>query len=90
MPWLLRLAIALLLVFVIGVVMIVWACMSTGWETLSRFAWGLVTAGAGLIGSALLSTTSAVIHQRWRTFALALMSASVLLFLLLLLFARFA
>jgi hypothetical protein len=90
MPWLLRFAIGSLFVFVIGAVMIAWACMSTGWETLSRFAWGLLVAGAGLIGSALLSLTSAVIHPRWRRFSLVLMSASVLLFLLLLVFARFA
>jgi hypothetical protein len=90
MPWILRFAIVALFVFVIGAAMIGWACMSTGWEALGRLAWGSVTAGAGLIGSALLSATSAVIHKRWRRFSLALMSASVLLFLLLLLFAKFA
>ena len=47
MPWILRFAIGSLLVFAIGAVMIAWACMSTGWETLSWFAWGCVTAGAG-------------------------------------------
>lgn len=90
MPWLLRFAIGSLLIFVIGVVMVAWACMSTGWEALGRFAWGSVTAGVGLIGSVLLSMLSAVIHQRWRRFSLALMSASVLLFLALLVFAKFA
>jgi hypothetical protein len=90
MPWILRFAIGSLLVFVIGAVMIAWACMSTGWETLTRFAWGSITAGAGLIGSALLATLSAAIHQAWRRFSLALMSASVFLFLVLLIFAKFA
>jgi hypothetical protein len=90
MPWLLRFAIGSLFAFVIGAVMIAWACMSTGWETLSWFAWGSVTAGAGLIGTALLAMLSAVIHQGWRRFSLALMSASVLLFLVLLIFAKFA
>ena len=89
MPWILRFAIGSLLLFVIGAVMIVWACVSTGWEAIGRFGWGLLTAGAGLNGSALFSTTSAVTHQRWRTFSLALLSASVLLFLLLLVFANF-
>ena len=90
MPWTLRFAIGSLFVFVIGALMIAWACMSTGWETLSRFAWGCVTAGAGLIGSALLTMVSAVIHKAWRRFSFALMSASVLLFLALLIFAKFA
>jgi hypothetical protein len=90
MPWILRFAIGSLFVFVIGAVMIAWACMSTGWETLSRFAWGCFTAGAGLIGSALLSMLSAVFDQGWRRFSIALMSASVLLFLALVIFAKFA
>jgi hypothetical protein len=90
MPWTLRFAIGSLFVFVVGAVLIAWACMSTGWETLSRFAWGSLTAGAGLIGTALLAMLSAVIHQGWRRFSLALMSASVLLFLVLLIFAKFA
>ena len=90
MPWILRLAIGSLFIFVIGAVMIAWACMSTGWETLSRFAWGSLTAGAGLIGTALLAMLSAVIHQRWRRISLALMSAAVFLFLVLLIFAKFA
>ena len=90
MPWILRFAIGSLLLFVIGVMVIVWACISTGWESIGRFAWGLITAAAGLIGSALFAITSAVIHQRWRTFSLALLSASILLFLLLLVFAKFA
>jgi hypothetical protein len=90
MPWVLRFAIASLFVFIVGGVMIAWACMSTGWETLSRFAWGSLTAGVGLLGSALFCLTSAVIHPRWRTFSLVLMTASVLLFLGLLVFAKFA
>lgn len=90
MPWLLRLAIGSLFVFVIGAVIITWACLSTGWETLSRFAWGSLIAGAGLIASSLLAMLSAVIHKPWRRFSLALMGASVLLFLALLIFAKFA
>ncbi len=89
MPWILRFAIGSLFVFVIGAVMIAWACMSTEWETLSRFAWGSLTAGTELIGTALLAMPSAVIHKGWRRFSLALMSASVLLFLALLIFAKF-
>jgi hypothetical protein len=90
MPWLLRFAIGSFCVFVAGAVMIGWACMSTGWEVLSWFAWGCLTAGAGLIGSAFLAMLSAVIHKGWRRFSLVLLSASVLLFIALLIFAKFA
>jgi hypothetical protein len=89
MPWLLRLAIGSLFIFVIGAAMIAWACVSTGWETLSWLAWGSVTGGAGLVGSALLAMLSAVIHKEWRRFSIAL-GASGLLFLALLIFAKFA
>jgi hypothetical protein len=68
MPLLLRFAIGSLLVFVIGALMIAWACMSTGWETLTWFASGCVTAGAGLVVTTLLALLSAVIHQGWRRF----------------------
>ena len=90
MPWILRFAIGSLFVFVVGAAMIVWACMSTGWETLSRFAWGCATGGAGLIATALFAMLSAIIHKSWRRFSLTLMSASILLFLGLLIFAKFA
>jgi hypothetical protein len=90
MPWILRFAIGSLFVFIVGAGLIAWACMSTGWETLSRLAWGSLTAGAGLIGSAVLTALSAVIHPGWRRCSLALMSASVLLFVALLIFAKFA
>ena len=90
MPWILRLAICSLFVFVIGAMTIAWACMSNGWETLGRFAWGCVSAGAGLIGSGLLAMVSALVHKEWRRFSIALMSVSVLLFLALLFFARIA
>ena len=90
MPWILRFAMGSLFVFAIGALMIAWACMSTGWETLTWFARGCATAGAGLIASALLAMLSAVIHQRWRRFSLAVMSVSVLLFVALLIFAKFA
>ena len=90
MPWILRFAIGSLFIFLVGAVMIVWACMSTGWEALSRLAWGSLTAGAGLIGTALFAVVSTVIYREWRRFSLVLMSASVLLFVALLIFAKFA
>ena len=90
MPWLLRFAIGSLFVFLIGAGMIAWACMSTGWETLTRLAWGSVTAGAALIASALLAMVSAVIHKGWRRSSTLVMGASILLFLALLIFVRIA
>jgi len=90
MPLILKFAIGSLFVFVIGAVLIAWACVSTGWETLSRFALGCVTAGAGLIVSAVFAMLGALIDKGWRRFSLALMSVSIFLFFVLLIFAKFA
>ena len=90
MPWILRFAIGSLFVFLIGALMIAWACMSTGWETLTRFAWGSATAGGGLIASTLLGSLSAMIHKGWRRSSIWIAGASILLFLALLIFAKFA
>jgi hypothetical protein len=90
MPWILRFAIGSLFLFLIGAAMIAWACLSTGWEMLTRFAWGSVTAGAGLIASTLLGMLSAVIHKEWRRSSVWVMGVSILLFLALLIFAKFA
>jgi hypothetical protein len=90
MPWILRFTIGSLFLFLMGAIMIAWACLSTGWETLSRFAWGSLVAGAGLTACALLSILSAVIHKQWRRFSLAFMTASIVLLVALLIFAEFA
>lgn len=90
MPWILRCAIGSLFVFLIGAVMIAWACMSSGWETLTRLAWGSVMAGVALIASTLLAMLSAVIHKGWRRSSMWIMGASILLFMALLIFVRFA
>jgi len=51
---------------------------------------GFPNCRVGLIGAALLAMLSVVIHKEWRRFSLALTSASVFLFLVLLIFAKFA
>jgi amino acid transporter len=79
MPWLLRLAIGSLLLFVIGAVIIAWACVSTGWQALARvgFAHGR---GRTDCDHPILSLMSAVINRQWRTFSVALLSDSVCCF----------
>jgi hypothetical protein len=89
MPRILRFAIGSLFVFVIGAVMIAWACVSTGWKR-SAGSRGLRHGRGRTDWTALLAVLSAVLHRGWRRFSLALMSASVLLFLVLLIFAKFA
>jgi len=89
MPWILRFAVGSLFVFVMGAVMIAWACMSRA-ESARPVRMGFRNRRAELIEAAPLAMLSAVIHQGWHRFSLALTSASVFLFLVLLIFAKFA
>jgi hypothetical protein len=50
----------------LGALFIGFACVSTGWEAIGRYIWGLLIAGAGLTGSALFSLVCAIADQRWR------------------------
>jgi len=89
MPWILRFAVGSLFVFVMGAVMIAWTCMSRAGSA-RPVRMGFPNCRVGLIGAALLAMLSVVIHKEWRRFSLALTSASVFLFLVLLIFAKFA
>ena len=90
MPWLLRFAIGSLFVFVIGAAMIALGMYVHRMGNAQPVRMGFPHCRGRLIGTALLAMLSAVIHQEWRRFSLALMSASVFLFLVLLIFVKFA
>jgi hypothetical protein len=83
MPWPFKFAIGSLLLFAVGVGIIAMACAATGWQAMDQFVWGLSIAGGGLLGCAAFSMT----NLKWRVASISLLIASVLLFLLLRLFA---
>ena len=53
MPWSFKAVIVMFVVFVAGAGLIGFACFESGWEALGHFAWGLLTAGGGLVGGLL-------------------------------------
>jgi hypothetical protein len=90
MPWTLKFAIGSLVLFAVGAGIIAMACRATGWKAMDQLVWGLFIAGAGLLGCAVFSITCVVTNRKWRIVSLLLLIASVLLFLLLRLFAASA
>ncbi len=90
MPWTFRLSLASLVVFAIGAMVIVNACMTSGWESIGRFAWGMLISGTGLLGSTLFSLLCAVRNPQSRKASAAVFGVSILLFIGLFLFAKSA
>lgn len=90
MPWLLRLALASLMIFLGGVVLIVVAHNTNSWDSIPRFVWGLIISGAGLILSALFSFLCAVTNRVWRKVSAWICLSVLLLLLLLFLYSRWA
>jgi hypothetical protein len=90
MPWSFKAAIAALAIFVLGDLLIAFACFESGWESLGHFAWGTLIAGVGLIGSLLFSIICAAMQPTWRRSSLVLVVVSVLLLIGLFWFAKTA
>lgn len=66
MPWTFKLTIASFFLFAIGAGIIFSGSQAGGWEALRQFVYGLLTAGAGLIGSLLFSTIGVIFRPAWR------------------------
>jgi peptidoglycan/LPS O-acetylase OafA/YrhL len=90
MPWSFKAVIAAFVVFVVGALVIAFACNETGWQSIGHFAWGLLTAVVGLVGGILFSIICATTEPTWRRSSLVLGVVSILLLIGLLLFAKAA
>ena len=90
MPWSFKAVNATLVIFVLGVALIAFACFESGWESIGHFAWGTLIAGVGLIGSLLFSIICAITQPAWRRLSLVLVVVSVLLLIGLFWFAKTA
>jgi hypothetical protein len=90
MPWSFKATIAMFVVFAAGAVLIGFACFESGWQALGHFAWGLLTAGVGLVGGLLFSIICAVTQPTWRRQSLFAGALALLLLAGLVLFARAA
>jgi hypothetical protein len=90
MPWSFRAALAGFGIFAVGAALIVFAHFQHSWAAIAYFAYGLLTAGAGLFGALLFSIVCAVSRPEWRRQSLIAIALAVLLAVALFLFARVA
>jgi hypothetical protein len=77
-------------VFAIGAALIVFAHFQNRWAAIAYFAYGLLTAGAGLFGALLFSVICALSRPDWRKQSCIAIALAALLLVALFLFARVA
>ncbi len=90
MPWSFKATIAAFVIFAFGALLIGFACVERGWQSLGHFALGLLIAGVGLIGGLFFSIICATTQPAWRRHSLIASVLAILLFAGLLLFAKAA
>ena len=90
MPWSFKAVIILSAVSLIGASLMAFAGFETGWQSLSHFAYGTLTAGVGLAGALLFSIICAVTSANWRRRSMVAAVVAALLLGGLFLFARTA
>ena len=79
MPWSFKATLAAFAIFALGAALIVFAHFRGGWEAITYFAYGLVTAGMGLFGALFFSIICAVTRPEWRRQSLIAIALAVLL-----------
>jgi hypothetical protein len=90
MPWSFKAVLGAFLVFAIGAALIVFAHFQNRWAAVAYFAYGLLTAAAGLFGALLFSIICAVTRPEWRRQSVIAIAIAVLLSVALFLFAKVA
>ena len=90
MPWSFRAALAMFVLFVLGDLLIAFACVESGWEALRHYAWGLLMTTVGLIAGFIFSVVCVVTQPEWRKASIAACVTATVLLVALLLFARSA
>jgi hypothetical protein len=79
MPWSFRSALGAFVIFAVGGALIVFAHFQGGWESITYFAYGLLTAGVGLFGALFFSIICAVTRPEWRRQSLIAIALAILL-----------
>ena len=90
MPWSFKATLVAFAIVALGAALIVFAHFQGGWEAITYFAYGLLTAGAGSFGALLFSMVCGVTRPDWRKQSLIAIGIALLLSVALFLFARVA
>ena len=90
MPWSFKTTIAMFVGAGLGALLITFACLESGWASITHFAWGLGITGIGLVGALLFSIVCAVTEPIWRKRSILLLAVAIFLLIGLIAFARVA
>ena len=90
MSWLARLQIALFAILIVGMLLLFFGHWTSGWSSLTYFAWGMVISVGALLLNLIVSAVIAVFQPRLRTSSISIAAISVVMLLGLVLLWRMA
>jgi hypothetical protein len=81
MSWLPRLQIALFAIVIVGMLLLIFGHLGSGWSSLTYFAWGMVISVAGLLLNLIVSGVIAIFQPRLRKVSIWIAAVSVVMLL---------
>jgi hypothetical protein len=90
MSWLPRLQIALFAIVIVGMLLLIFGHLGSGWSSLTYFAWGMVISVAGLLLNLIVSGVIAIFQPRLRKVSIWIAAVSIVMLLGLVLLWRMA
>jgi hypothetical protein len=81
MSWLLRLQIALFAIVIVGMLLLLFGHLGSGWSSLTYFAWGMVISVGVLLLNLIVSGVTAVFQPRLRRVSIWIASVSMVVLL---------
>jgi hypothetical protein len=79
MSWLPRLQIALFAIVIVGMLLLIFGHLGSGWSTLTYFAWGMVISVGGLLLNLIVSGVTAFFQPRLRKVSIWIAAVSVVM-----------
>ncbi|MFZ0916496.1 MAG: hypothetical protein WAN04_06345 [Candidatus Udaeobacter sp.] len=81
MSWLPRLQIALFAIVIVGMLLLTFGHLGSGWSSLTYFAWGMVISVAGLLLNLIVSGVIAIFQPTLRKVSIWIAAVSVVMLL---------
>jgi len=90
MSWLPRLQIALFAIVIVGMLLLIFGHLGSGWSSLTYFAWGMVISVAGLLLNLIVAGVIVIFQPTLRKVSIWIAAVSVVMLLALVLLWRMA
>jgi hypothetical protein len=90
MSWLPRLQIALFAIVIVGMLLLIFGHLGSGWSALTYFAWGMVISVGLLLLNLIVSGVTAFFQPRLRKVSILIAAVSVVMLLSLVVLWRMA